>query len=144
MATREQIVTALLALLQGCGDFVTVSRRNRSPDTVGPVQSPALFLLEEKEDYIRKSEALPPVRRLRVSAVFYNDVGQNFNVAPSTAINNALDQLDALLAPDNLSYGTFTLGGLVKSLMISGEVEKAPGDRTGKSIAVVPIVIEIP
>lgn len=144
MATREQIMTALLALLQTSGDFVTVSRRNRSPDSIGPAQSPALFLLEDQETYLRPSQSLPGVRKLKVSAVFYNDVGSDENAIPSTAVNNALDQLDTLFAPDSSSYNTFTLGGLAKSVMIMGDIIKAPGDVTGKSVAIVPILIEMP
>lgn len=137
-------MVALLALLQGTGDFVTISRRNLSPETIGPAQSPALFLLEDREEYSSRSMSLPPVRTLKVSAVFYNDVGSNPNAIPSTAINTALDQLDILFAADNPSNGAFTLGGLAKSVQIVGEVAKAPGDVTGKSLAIVPISIEMP
>lgn len=144
MATREQIMTALLALLKNSGDFAEVSRRNRGGEVITPELSPAIFLVEDHEEYIRPSPSLPPVRRLQVSAIFYNDIGDDQNAIPSTAINNALDQLDALFIPDDSSYGTFTLGGLVKSVMISRELAKAPGDITGKSLAIVPILIEMP
>lgn len=144
MATREEIMAALLALLQNCGDFVTVSRRNRSPEVLGPELSPAVFLLEAEEDYAEKSQTVPCVRTLNVSIVFYNDVGPNENAIPSTAINNALDQLDTLTQPDDDAFNTFTLGGLVKSARVKGKIIKAPGDVTGKSLAVVPFMIEIP
>jgi hypothetical protein len=36
------------------------------------------------------------------------------------------------------------LGGLVASLTINGEVIKAPGDISGKSLAIVPIRILLP
>ncbi len=145
MATREQIMQALLLLLQNCGDFVTVSRRNRSPESIGPAESPALFLLEDSEIYVRPSQSLPAVRKLKVSAIFYNSVASDdYNTIPATAVNNALDQLDIQLAPDSPVYNTFTLGGLVKSVMIDGEIVKSPGDVTGDSLAVVPIQIEIP
>lgn len=143
-ATREQIMTALLAVLSSTGDFVTISRRNRSPDSIGPAQSPALFLLDSSEEYERKSPSVWPIRRMKVKAIFYNDVGNDQNVIPSTAINNILDALDLAFQSDSASTGRFTLGKLVQSCMIDGEVEKAPGEITGKSIAVVPIEIVIP
>jgi hypothetical protein len=56
----------------------------------------------------------------------------------------ALDRLDQALAPDNLLTGRCTLGGMVYSCIMDGDVEKAPGDVTGKSLAVVPISIVLP
>ena len=143
MATREQVMTALLALVRSTGDFVTVSRRNRDPNSIGPDQSPALFLLEDSEQYAVTSIAMPPIRHLIVSAIFYNDGGADQNVIPATPINNALDALDAALQPTNPTY-RFTLGGLVESVMIDGEVKKAPGDKTGKSMAIVPLRVILP
>lgn len=144
MATREQAMTALLALLAATAQFVTIGRRNRDPESLSPAESPALFLVEHSENYDRKSRSLPAIRRLHVKAIFYNDSGDNTDVIPSTPINNALDSLDLALKPDSPMTGAFTLGGLVTSLMIDGEIEKAPGDVTGKSLAVVPLVIELP
>lgn len=144
MASREQVMQALFALLQSTGSFVTVSRRNRNPEGLSPAQCPALFLLEDAEEPERKSLNLPPVRKLTVKVIFYNDVGQDENAVPSSLINVALDALDVALQPDNLQTGFCTLGGLVFAIYISGSVVKAPGDITGKSIAIVPLRIILP
>lgn len=141
--TREQVMVALLALLSGTGNFVTISRRNRSPESLGPALTPALFLLEDGEEYEIKSVSLPPIRHLLVSAIFYNDIGADQVAIPATAINNALDNLDAALAPTTPT-GLTTLGGLAYSVKITGEVKKAPGDKTGKSLAIVPIRVIMP
>ena len=144
MATREQVMNALLALLKATGSFVTISRRNRNPEGLAPSQSPALFLVEALEEYSRPSPTVQPKRALVVKAIFYNDVGPDENAIPSTPINNALDALDVALKPDDPATNRFTLGGLVFSAMIEGTIEKASGDVTGKSLAVVPIKIVLP
>ena len=143
-ASREQALTALLAVLSKSGEFKLIGRRNRDPEAIGPDQSPALLLLEHSEIYKRPSINLPPIRQLTVMAVVYNDVGSDENAIPSSAVNNVLDQIDALLKPDDMIKNVFTLGGLVSSALIDGEVTKAPGDMTGKSLAIVPIKITFP
>jgi hypothetical protein len=142
-ATREQVMVALSAMLTSLGVFTTVSRRNRSPESITPAMSPAIFVLEHAEDYQVQAEVLPPVRHLNVSLVLYNDVGADPNAIPATAINNALDALDGALKQRD-GTGRYTLGGLVYSLVASGAVEKAPGDKTGKGLAVVPLAIILP
>jgi stage V sporulation protein SpoVS len=144
MPSREAVMTALLALLAGTGSFVTVSRRNRSPESIGPAQSPALMLVENSEEYEVVSNSIPPKRVLVVSAILYNDVGADLDAIPATAINNALDALDLALQPQTPSGLTTLPNNLVESVKISGEIVKAPGDRTGKSLAVVPIRIVLP
>lgn len=143
MTTREAVMTALVALLSGVAPFALVSRRNRAPETIGPSQSPALFVLEDGEQYEIKSVSMPPIRHLMVSAIIYNDVGSDPNAIPTTVINNALDALDSALKPTNPA-NLATLGGLVYSVTLDGEVKKAPGDKTGKSVAIVPLRIILP
>ena len=143
-ATREQVMTALLALLQTSAEYKLISRRNRAPATITPALSPALLLLEDAETYVRKSPAQPPVRTLTAKAVIYNDVGPNPNAIPVTIVNQALDALDALLVPDDRATGRCTLGGLVYSAMLDGDVVKAPGDQTGVAMAIAPIRIVLP
>jgi hypothetical protein len=141
-ATREQAMTALLAVLNACGSFKLVSRRNRSPESIPLAQCPAAFLLSESDEYEDRAP-LPQVRALMVSAVFYNDVGTDQNAIPSVVINQALDALDAALAPMGPS-GFFTLGGLVDSVKIVGRIERVDGAKTGRSMASVPIKITLP
>ena len=140
---RETVYTALLNLLTTTGDFKLVSRRNRAPESIGPALSPALFLFEHSETYHVIAPAVPPKICLQVLAIFYNTVGSDLNICPTTAINAALDNLDAALKPDPAT-GRTTLGGLVYSLKANGIVEKAPGDREGNALAIVPLEIILP
>ena len=142
--TREQVMTALLGLISTSAEYKLVSRRNRAPETITPALSPALFLLEDAESYVRRSPSLPPIRTLTAKAVIYNNVGPNPNLIPTTVVNQALDALDALFVRDNASNGFCTLGGLVYSATIEGEIVKAPGDQTGVALAIVPIKLQLP
>jgi len=143
-ATREQILDALLAALSACAPFKLTSRRDRAPESIGPDQSPALFLLETGERYERPTPINPPKRTLLVDAVFYNDAGADPNAIPLAVINAALDALDDALASDNALVGRFTIGGRVYSCMIDGAVKKFPGAKTGKAGAIVPLAILLP
>jgi hypothetical protein len=143
-ATREQIMQALLAKLQASGEFATVSRRNRNPETIAAPNTPALILVGDSESYEGDTPSLPQKRRLHVDAIIYYDVGDDENAIPDSVINPLLDGIDAALAPDKPATNSCTLGDLVQSVRIIGKMIKAPGDKTGKGLAIVPIVILIP
>lgn len=87
---------------------------------------------------------LPPKRVFNVKAAVYNDVGNDENAIPASVINPLLDGLDAALMPDDPIGNRCTLGGVVYSALIEGEIKKAPGDITGKGLAVVPIELTMP
>jgi len=142
VATREAIMEALLKQLAASGEFATVGRRNPGVETIPADNTPALLLLEAKETFDRPSPMLPPKRTLHALAAIYYDVGNSQTAIPASIINGLLDGFETALAPD--ASGRCTLGDLVFSAMIDGEIEKAPGDRTGKGLAIVPIAILIP
>ena len=145
-ASREAVMNALWTL---AGTVTGVSaanpsRRDRSHEDLTPAQCPAIFILESSDEYERPSVSLPPKRHLIVSLAIYNVVPpSNLNVFPATAINNALDALDAALKPQD-SSGLFNLGGLVDSVVIEGEVKRFGGDRTGAAAAIVPLRVTLP
>jgi hypothetical protein len=148
-ATREQIMEALQSRLQGImvngsAAFSAVTRRNVSPETIASPNNPALVLVKHHETYHRPSPAQPPRRTLTIMAIVYIDVGANVNAIPDAVLNPIQDAIDAALVPDNYQTGNCTLDGLVFSAMISGEVIAAPGDKTGKGLACIPIDIIIP
>lgn len=140
-ATRNQIMEALLALLSP--GFTTASRRNRAPDTIAIEDTPALMLVEHSENHVRAAPQAPAKRTLEVRAIVYNDVGDDADAIPSADINDRLDAIEAALVASPAT-GKCTLGGLVESVVIEGEIVKAPGDISGKGLAVVPILIVIP
>lgn len=154
MATREQIMTALLALLspvqaQGV-PFKTSGRRLRDPENVGSQDRPALFLVEHLDNWERPAINLPPKRIMTVWAIIYTDIATitgdptspvNEQIIPSTQINYFIEGIETALAPDTPSLNRNTLGGLVFNCMLDGEGIRAAGDTTGKSLAALPIKI---
>lgn len=143
-ATRSQIMTALLNLLAGSGEFKLVGLRNRDPESIPTEQTPALFLFKHKEEIVRQSPSQPPKRILDFFAVLYSDVGQDENAIPALIIDDLLDGIDAVMRPDSPTLGRNTLGGLVFSAMIDGETTLFAGDVTGRGGALVPIRVIMP
>ena len=89
---------------------------------------------------------LPRVATMHVSAFVYGDVGPAANSIPETALNNAMEALEAALAIDDFARQTCTLGGLVYSVRIEGTTIKVSGDTnpTGQCFAAVPLTIVVP
>ncbi len=142
-ATREQIMTALLALLQAAYPFAVVGRRNVTPDTIAKPGQPALILLKQHE-FIKNGGLSPQtaVRTMHVLACCYFDASDNENAVPDAKINEMTEAIDvALRKPDNFMTGCVTLGGKCQSVKISGQIDNAPGDQTGKGLAIIPIEI---
>ena len=144
MTSRETIINALFQRLANAGGFNTTGRRNRDPESIKTADTPALLLVEHSEKYTVPSPSLPGKRAINLRAIVYTDVGDNDSAIPATIINNQLDAIDAALVPDDPTSGRCTLGGLVYSVKIDGDIIKAPGDVSGKGLAVVPLQILIP
>ncbi len=143
-ATREQIMEALQTRLTAAYAFGAVTRRNASPETIATPGSPALVLIKHHETYHRQSPSLPPRRTMVVLAIVYIDTGSNVNLIPDAIINPIQDAIDTALLPDDLQQNRCTLGGLAFSVMISGELIAAPGDKLGKGLIVIPIEVVMP
>lgn len=141
---REQIMQALLARLAAAYPFAVVGRRNPKPDSIARPGEPALFLLKHHEFHKTSSPSVPPKRSMTVMAMVYFDAGDDPNVIPDALINAMTDSLDAALRPDDPLSGRCTLGGLCESAQISGQTTNAPGDQTGKALAIIPIEIVLP
>lgn len=142
-ATREAIVAALLAKLTAAATWGEIGRRNRDPNNIASPGAPALLLIKHHEHYEAPSLNLPARRTMNMLAVVYIDVGSDENGIPDAVLNPLQDAIDGALAPDD-PQGRCTLGGLVASCRISGEVTNAPGDVTGKGLAIIPIDILLP
>ncbi|QXX74239.1 hypothetical protein [Methylovirgula sp. HY1] len=138
MISREQAVAALFARLTQSGAFVTSTRRNRAPENFTPAQTPALVLVGDSEIYVQPAPS-QPIRTMMLKALVYFDCGSDENAIPDQQLNNALDAIDQALVPDDFQSDRCTLGGLVFVAEIEGKVIRAPGDVTGKSLALVPI-----
>ena len=144
MATREQVANALLAAVQATGFFTTTGRRARDPRTIGPEDSPACFLVISEEEIVAQPNANPSRRTLKFTAFVYNDIGNDPNAYPETALNAATDALEQALVADSDRTRTCTLGGLVFAALIRGQVRRAPAEITGKALALVPIEVVLP
>jgi hypothetical protein len=141
---REEIVQALFDRLKNSGAYAEATRRNRAPESVKADHSPMLALLERQEFFERPSPSLPPKRIMILHAMISVDVGDDVNAVPAAIVNDLLDALEAALAPDDPITGKCTLGRLAESVMIDGEIVKAPLDAEGKTQALVPIRVLIP
>lgn len=145
--TREAAIEALFAALSGAYAFGVATRRVEEPSALSsPGGAPGLGLIVHSESYVRPSPNVPPKRKMMVKAIIYIDASgeANANVIPDAVLNPIKDAFDAALAPDNKVTGNCTLGGVVYSAILNGEVIQAPGDRTGKGLAVMPIEILLP
>jgi hypothetical protein len=102
---------------------------------------PSLCFLENGDTYQWQSENLLKII-YGVTLFVYTDVGMDPDVVPSIVMNNCLDAIDAVLVPD---YNECcTLGRLVSSVRIVGDIIKVPGDLDGKGLAVIPLQILLP
>jgi len=146
MATREQIMLALLARLKAAYAFTLVGRRNVQPDTIAKPGQPALFLLKQHEFIENKTDVGGMLKQtLHVVAICYFDASADVNLVPDSIINDMTDAVVmSLRAVDDPMTGRLTLGGLCHSVKISGQITNAPGDQTGKGIAIIPIEIVMP
>ena len=141
--TREAAMTALLTTLSGAYAFTVATRRNRDPNSlIGPGET-ALVLLKHHEHYAAKSPNMPAVRTLHLLAVVYVDVSDNDEAVPDSMVSAIADAIDAALVADSPD-GRTTLGGAVYAVKITGEVTNAPGDQTGKGLALIPISVILP
>lgn len=139
-ATREQAMAACFLKLSAAWPFTLSTRRNAAPETLVHPGQTAFILVKEAEKIERRAVNIPAKVTLYLRALVYIDASDNPNAVPDSIINPIHDALDKALAPDSPN-GCCTLGGLVFAAYISGEVFNAPGDRSGKGVASIPIEI---
>lgn len=140
-ATREQIYSALFAVLAGLPGVTTSSRRLKNIQDLPPEAFPAVYQLQDKQS--PKYQGSVPTRTvLRASWLLYAN-SSDMTVAPSTALNNLVDAACAALAPTPIQQKN-TLGGLVEYAAISGDIEIFEGVLGDRAIAIVPIEIILP
>ena len=146
MPARVTIVTALFNVLSGVSQFRYAKQRFASWDELSPnALFPALMLWEDGDNYEWRRDMLARII-LRVRAIIFLSASADQNVAPVQDIDNLLDAIDAALQPStgpDKMVGRQTLGNLVYTCRIEGEVIKASGDLDGISLLVVPIHIII-
>jgi hypothetical protein len=149
-ATREQIMTALFALVStgegragafawtGGGPFVYTSRRGQMWDAVS---QPSLMQIEHDENR-QQAARMPAKLILRATWLIYHQSGNVQSTVPAIVTNNIIDAIEALLPTDDFSGDNFqTLGGLVERAWIDGAIIKENGDGDGQSIIMIPVSV---
>jgi hypothetical protein len=150
--SRESAVGALFTRLQaatfdssivGGSTWGQTTRRLAGPETIAAPGAPGLALLVHHE----KNDSRPPSPRkltLTALAVVYVSVGDAINTVPDQIFNAIEDAIDAALAPDSPGTGRCTLAGAVYAAYPFGEIIRAPGDKAGEGLSLIPIEIVIP
>lgn len=162
MATREPIMTALLAACSAVTNFQTVSRVVVNDPEFAPTVTvatppaqPALILVEDVERHVHSGGHGPPTKRtLGVMLMIWAQKPRDLqNSGPpdqttpgATLVNTLMEALEAVFVADNAMTGCFTLGGLVQRCWIEGTVTKISGDLdpNGQAFLAVPVSILIP
>jgi hypothetical protein len=138
-AGREQIMSALFALVSASPSFVTKSRRLKLWTDVAAAEKPAIFQYERDDVYANGKQYLPIVE-MNVDLYIYTAPGLDSGITPISMLNPLIDAVDAALAPSTVTRRQ-TLGGLVSHVWIDGKIMKDPGDIDGDGIAVIPVKI---
>jgi hypothetical protein len=144
--TRKQIAAALLAQIAPTGSPFyagNVGRRLRNPEGDAAPGQPGLFLIKPHEKFDHSKSMLPAKRDLHFLAVIYTDVGGDQTAVPADIIDDLVDYVEGQLQPDTAT-GRQTLGGLVQSVLIDGDLNFTPGDKDGKGETLIPIRVTIP
>lgn len=139
--TREPIYAALFALLQKIEGVNTFSRRLMHWNDVGAAQQPAIYQVQKKE-LQKRVPKMPAKVTLQCEIYLYVNTGNDLvNVVPSTELNPLMDAIEAAIEP--YPGERQTLGGLVYSCFIDGEIETDEGVLGPQAIAIVPVTIVV-
>lgn len=140
-ASREAVFAALFAKLQTVPNLKTVSRTMRQINEMRPDEFDAAFQVQGPQKAIFRGN-LPTRTVMRATWALYTFI-QDPTVNPSTPLNNLVDACAAALAPTP-GQDKNTLGGLVESAAIDGEIEIYEGLLGAQAVALIPIEIVLP
>ena len=149
---REAVWVALFTYLQSTmgGFFQTIGRKHVMPPELPMEAQPALFVVQVKEHRSGSGKGQPNNLMLSGFLIVYliapvtdEAPGQESQLV-ATQLNMIFKALDDAFAPDNPTTGKFTLGGLVTSCFIEGEVDQDPAIFQNQAAAILPIHILVP
>lgn len=135
---REDIYSALFALVGGAAPFVTKTRRIKEYSDVDAATQPAILQVELGEKWDAPA-GKPPIVTLNCRLYIYCE-SSDPGAPVSTQLNALLDAVMGALASSQWQNYRQTLGGLVSHARIAGDVTIAEG-LSGQSEALVPIEI---
>ena len=138
--SREAAFSALFDRLCAAYDWGVASRRIKLWSDVPAALRPALFQLESGPETFQWSSLATPRRTFEAKLFLYFDARDPARPGAS-AINHALDAIDAALAPSGLdtALGRQTLGGAAYDCKIVGVPVRDTGDLDGDGLAVVSV-----
>lgn len=147
---REAIYAALFAKLSaltagGSPTFITAERRLRHWNDVPAEECPYLGMTQGPQA-IQQQKGLPPKWTLGAKLYIYvkTNAQSDPTVVPATLLNPILDAVEAALAADDGANNALTLGGLVSSVRISGQIDTSEGFLGDTEVAEIPIEIVVP
>ena len=143
--SREAAFSALFAAVSTAYPWGLSSRRMRLWSETPSALRPALFQLEAgPASYLWTSAALPR-RTLEAKLFLYFD-SRNPSIPGASAINAALDAIDAALTPAgrDAASGRQTLSGAVYDCKINSVPVRDCGDLDGDGLAVVSVRLVLP
>ncbi len=143
--SHEAAFTALFAAVSAAYPWGLASRRLKLWSEVPPSSRPALFQLESGPETYQWTSPATPRRTYEAKLFLYFDA-RDPSTPGSTAINQALDAIDAALQPQglDLATGRQTLGGVVHDCKITGVPVRDVGDLDGDGLAVVSVRLIAP
>jgi len=143
--SREAAFNALFAVVSAAYPWGVASRRMKLWSEVPPTSRPSLFQLESGPETYQWTQAAAPRRSFEAKLFLYFDT-RDPQTPGSSALNDALDALDAALAPQGLDLvsGRQTLGGAVHDCKIVGVPVRDTGDLDGDGLAVVSVRLVAP
>jgi len=143
--SREAAFSALFETLTDAYAWGVASRRLKLWSDVPAAMRPALFQLEAGPETYQWTSLATPRRTVEAKLFLYFDSRDPLTPG-ATAINAALDAIDAALAPQgvDLAAGRQTLGGAVYDCKIAGVPVRDTGDMDGDGLAVVSVRLVLP
>ncbi len=143
--SREAAFTALFTAVSAAYPWGVASRRLKLWSEVPPSSRPAFFQLESGPETYQWTSPATPRRTYEAKFFLYFDA-RDPSTPGSTAINQALDAIDAALQPQglDLATGRQTLGGVVHDCKITGVPVRDVGDLDGDGLAVVSVRLIAP
>ena len=147
IATREQVMTALFALLQSAAGFASYTRVAQFDVNQLSGNLPALVLYERRDATPQSVIGAPPKRVMFPMVVVVGQVPET-SAPPAppgmTLLNPLIDAVETALLPD--FKGRLTLGQLVYWVRRDGQIMKNSGDveGAGRFSAYIPLRITIP
>lgn len=136
---RESIYAAFFALISAVPGVVIKSRRLKHWTDVAPIDQPALFMTQKRENAVQNTN-MPTKWTLHAEVIVYANVGADYNATPSQILNPIIDAICAAITPDE-AVGEQTLGGLVHRCRIDGAIETDEGALGEQGVVIIPVVI---